>query len=439
VSRYFTRRILLSIPTLLLVSLLFFSLQQCVPGNIMLETGEGTEGMSYDMRQTAIRQEAQRRRAHLPLFYFSLHTAAQSDTLYRIFPKNTRQRLASLTAQTGNWPAVSHYEDRLQMALAALNDSLPQAAVLRAALFDFLSADETTTLHSLWQQWQNLTAGIPGFDQDSLFLPIRTATVALGNAVAGMQNQKDVWKNYVPALRWNGTQNQYHRWLSGFITGDLGYSLNTQKPVGETIFLSLCTTLFINGTALLLALAIALPLGMTMAHRAARPFDRRVKTILIALYSMPGFWLGSLLILLLATPGFGWNILPGVGIEQWNPEQKSFFQWIFDNGSKFILPIVTIALHVVAIFALQMRGAAVEVLQEDYIRTARAKGLPEQQVVWKHAFRNAVFPVITLVASAIPSVIAGSLVIDYLFAMPGMVQKHRKLFATGICLCWLLF
>jgi len=418
-------------PTLFVVSLMFFALQQCVKGNILLETGEGTELMSVENRASALRQQAQRTGVDQPVFYCSITTAAQPDTLYKIFPKTTRHRLACLTAATGNWPAVEQYEQYLQQFIAALADSLPGVTEIRPVLYDLLSAEKLSDLVSNQSIIAQIAARMTGFRADSTHRNTKSALDSLSAAITRLQTRQDHWKPLLPAWHWHGTHNQYHKWLTGFATGHLGYSLNTQKPVGTTIFLSLCTTLFINGIAFLLSFLIAIPLGVAMSRRAHRSFDRLMKSGVLALHSVPVFWLGSLLILWFTTPGFGLNILPGVGIEQWDGENQPFFSWISNNAGKFVLPIATLTLHALAVLTLQMRGAMLETLQQDYIRTARAKGLKEQQVFWRHAFRNALFPIITTLSSTIPAIISGSLVIDFLFALPGMGSKTQEAFRNG--------
>lgn len=429
---YFTRRILLAIPTLLLVSLVFFALQQSVRGDLLLETGEGTESMSRYNRETRLLQQARYAGVDKPVFYAALAVAAQSDTLYRIFPKNTRHRLGCLTAQTGNWPAVERYEKYLQEAIASLHDSLPEVKKIRSVLLDsLLLAEKMSEVVPCQAALQRINTHTPQFEADTAAKYTQLLLDSLNNAIEILKKQQYPYKTWLPAVHWYGTHNQYHRWLTGFMTGDLGYSLNTQKPVGETIFLSLCTTLFINGIAFLLAFLIAIPLGVMLSSRANSHVDTVVKAGVLALHSVPAFWLGSVLMLFFTTPGFGIKILPGAGIAQWNSEIQSFWGWIANNPGKFVLPIITLTLHILAVLTLQMRGAMLDALKQDYIRTARAKGLTEQQVFWQHAFRNALFPIIFVLAGAVPAIISGSLVIDFLFAMPGMGSKTQEAFRNG--------
>ena len=363
-----------------------------------------------------------------PLFYFSLSTAAQSDTLYRVFPVGTRQRLARWSDATGAWPAISHYQTRLfdfVEATQALPDSLPGVALLKTAALDLLAEEDLDSIPVRLQKvavWCATPALAPliGADAD-----------ALSQAAAALRQNPNPSKRWIPALHWHGGHNQYHQWLSGFLRGDLGMSKLSRKPVDEALALPLKTTLLLNGIAILLAYAIAVPLGVVMARRKGRFFDAWAKALLLLVYAMPGFWIGGLLIMLFATPGFGWHLIPGVGIEKFAGSGKTFFQWAASNASQFVLPIAVLTIHALTVLALQMRGAMLDALQQDYIRTARAKGLSENRVYWRHAFRNALFPVITVFGSTFPALIGGSLVIDYLFELPGMGFKTQEAFMSG--------
>ena len=235
----------------------------------------------------------------------------------------------------------------------------------------------------------------------------------------------------IPAFHWYGLDNQYHHWLAGFVQADLGMSRIAQKPVWDSIKFSLFSTLIINGLALLLAYLIAVPLGVAMARRRDKPFDRTTRWALLLLYSMPLFWLGSLLMLLFATPDMGLSLINGISLESYQGSGKSYGAWSLSNFDKFILPTMTLCLHALAVLALQMRGGVLDTIGQDFIRTARAKGLSEHVVYWRHAFRNALFPIITVFASLFPTIFTGSLVVEYLYQFPGLGMKTQEAFTGG--------
>lgn len=192
----------------------------------------------------------------------------------------------------------------------------------------------------------------------------------------------------------------------------------------------LLITLSLNGMAILLAYLIGVPLGVFMARHDQRPADRWTRAALLFLYAMPIMWLGGMLTLLLSRPDTGLHLIDGLNAEPWLMSNKTFGRWFADNFQKFILPVLTLTLHTLAIIALQMRGGILEVVQQDFIRTARAKGLNERLVFWRHAFRNGLFPIITVFASFFPSIFSGSLVVEYLFDFPGMGIKMESAFAN---------
>jgi peptide/nickel transport system permease protein len=423
--RYFIRRLLFAVPTLLVASLAFFTLSLYAPAGESLETGntESNGGLRQQYKTLGIM--AANIGLNKPPFYCTLTTAAQPDTLYRIFPLNRRARLSRLSAETGDGRAVMACEAvLLDCAEAALQlpDSLPGISAMRPALSDLLRAESVDSLHARFDFFEK-TAAETGV--------LKAETAALRTSLTMLRDRASPLRQWLPALRWHGADNRYHRWLSGFVTGDLGISLFAQKPVWEALFLAMSTTLSLNAVAFLLAYLLAVPLGVAMARRKGSAFDRRAHFGLLFLYAMPGFWVGSLLILFFATPDSGLYLIRGVRVEAFAGSGQSYLEWWLSNSAKFILPIATLTVHILAVLALQMRGGMLETLGQDYIRTARAKGLSENTVYWRHAFRNALFPLITVSAGILPALLAGSMVIEYLFNLPGMGVQTRNAFYYG--------
>lgn len=425
--RYIIRRTLLSIPTLLVISMVIFGLSKCAPRDPELEMGEDASFGTLQQQEDAIYKRAKRSGLDKPLFYFTLTTAAFPDTLYRIFPWSRREQLAKLCAQTGNWGAVSRYETALRKTAAftdALPDTLPAAGEFRVAYSELMYGDHAGNLEETFAGVQEAAANLPAAIRPGGMLD------TLQRCVQDLKSNAQAGKMYVPAFYWHGTDNQYHRWLAGFIRGDLGLD-NMKKPVWDSLKFSLLSTLIINGLALALAYLFAVPLGVAMARRRDRTFDRSARWVLLLLYAMPVFWLGSLLLLFLATPDFGLYVIRGIHLESYQGSGKTYLEWCFSNFDKFILPTLTLSLHALAILALQMRGGVLDTIGMDFIRTARAKGVGEDAVYWRHAFRNALFPIITVFTSLFPSIFTGSLVIEYLFQFPGLGMRTQEAFIRG--------
>ena len=195
---------------------------------------------------------------------------------------------------------------------------------------------------------------------------------------------------------------QYADYLSGLVRLDLGHSLHSKQPVSELLLERLPATLKLSLAAFLLAILIAFPLGVLAATRSGTSWDSGAMVLSLLGVSIPNFWLGPMLILLFSL----WlGLTPVSGMEQ--------------PGS-LILPAVTLGVSLAAILARMVRSSLLEVLNEDYIRTARAKGVSEQVIVWKHALSNALLPVITLLGLQFGALLAGSVITDKVFSWPGV-------------------
>lgn len=425
--RYFVRRVLLALPTLFVISLITFGLNKCAPVDPVREIygADLAPTLDPEAQAAAYHNHAMLLGLDKPPFYFSLTTAVFPDTLYRVFPPERRQRLAALTAGCGDWPAVSRYESQLAHAVRVMEklpDTLLQKPALQVVLSNLLSPQPNEQLAPIAQQLETLT--------DSLRRIAPGAAVSFDSLLTSMPALLRARpKQYFPApvFYWHGIDNQYHNWLSGFASGNLGKSFKTKNPVWDDLYWYVCPTLLINGVAILLAYLLAVPLGVAMARRRKR-FDTWSRRGLLLLYAMPAFWLGSLLILFLATPDFGANWIDGIYLKPWYGSRLSFIEWSMANASKFILPVLTLSAHALTVLAIQMRGGMLDVMKQDFIRTALAKGVDGDKVYWRHAFRNALFPIITIFGSVFPAVFAGSLAVEYLFQFPGMGMKTQQAF-----------
>ncbi len=417
-ARYLLRRLIFAVSTLLLLSMVIFGMVKYAPSDQAI-TWEGRQGQTlpYHQQIAEATRLANAAHLHLPVFYFALTTADRPDTVDRIFPYERRERLVRLLDQSGYWPAVQQYETALGNAEKAAWEE-PASVPWRLMLTDLRRSRRLGAIDTLARAVRD-SAGPTALEG-------RLETLA--QAAETLHTELRLKNRWLPALHWFGGNNQYHRWLTGFLVGDFGRSVSFQRPVWEVIRFPLLATLFVNGLSVLLAFGISIPLGITMARRQGR-FDRLHRWALLLLNAMPGFWLGGLLVLLLATPHTGLHWIDGIDLAAYDPADGPFLLWVGQNAGKFILPVLTITLHALALITLQLRGSLREVLFQDFIRTARAKGLAEKVVYRRHAFRNALFPLITIIAGVFPALFAGSIVIEYLFAFPGMGMKTFEAYA----------
>ncbi|MGO9965438.1 MAG: ABC transporter permease [Acidimicrobiales bacterium] len=205
--------------------------------------------------------------------------------------------------------------------------------------------------------------------------------------------------------------SQYLTFLSHVLHGNLGYSYRLNQSVDSLVAHELPNDLILVGIALLLALAISIPLGVAQAVRRNRALDHVATGVSFLLYSMPSYWLGLLLIAGLA-----------IGVHVFPPEapQAASPAGVLADPRALVLPVVTLTLVNVALFARYMRSAAVDTLAQDYVRVARSKGLPARLVLWRHVLRNSLVPVVTLLGLSVPAVVTTGLVVEYVFNFPGL-------------------
>ncbi len=214
---------------------------------------------------------------------------------------------------------------------------------------------------------------------------------------------------------------QYWLWFKGLCHLDLGRSFAPdRRPVWDKIKERLPVTLLINGLSLIVILIISIPLGVAAAVRHQSLFDQ-VTTVLVFIgYAAPSFWVALLLMLLFGVK-LGW--LPISGLHSIiGYKQMTMWQKLWDWTKHLILPVFVSAIGGLAGLSRYTRSSMLEVLRQDYITTARAKGLPEKQVIYKHALRNALLPLITILGLSIPTLIGGSVIFESIFAIPGIGQ-----------------
>ena len=212
----------------------------------------------------------------------------------------------------------------------------------------------------------------------------------------------------------------------GILRGDFGFSFRTRQPVLAEIGDRLPNTIYLTVTTMLVAVLIAIPIGIISAIKQYSKFDIAVTTLSFAGQAIPEFWLGLILILIfyawLKNPFTGDPLLPAGGMTSINSIG-------FDLGDRIvhlILPVLTGALGWVAWYSRFLRSSMLDVIHQDYIRTARAKGLPEKMVLYKHALRNALVPLVTLLALDLPYIFGGAIFVEILFSWPGMGRLYYQ-------------
>jgi len=213
---------------------------------------------------------------------------------------------------------------------------------------------------------------------------------------------------------------QYWIWLKKVVVFDLGTSFSSdRRPVTEKIRERIPITVLLNVLSLMLILMVAIPIGVLSAVHQNSLFDRLTSVFVFVGFAVPTFWLALLLMIFFGIH-LGW--LPISGLRSLNYEYMPPWTAFWDLVKHLILPVLLSAFGGLAGFSRFMRSNMLEVIRQDYITTARAKGLSERVVIYKHALRNALLPVITILGLSVPGLIGGSVIFETIFAIPGMGQ-----------------
>jgi peptide/nickel transport system permease protein len=214
---------------------------------------------------------------------------------------------------------------------------------------------------------------------------------------------------------------QYLYWVRGIVTLDFGASITDHRPVIDHVLEKLPQTFELNATAFLLAAIIGVPIGLWSATRSGRPLERASAVLFFLLYSLPSFWVALLLMEFFSVR---FNIFPLFGMRSEDYLELGNAQKLLDHTRHLVLPVVTLAYAQLAIFARFSKSALTEVIRQDYITTARAKGVAPRRVLWRHAFRNALIPLITLLGLVIPYLISGSVIVEDIFQWDGIGRLY---------------
>jgi peptide/nickel transport system permease protein len=410
-------RLLQALLTLWIISVLVFLLGQWATDDPVSARGIEVGYDGYDPHDAARRYaSAAKGWADLPLFYVSAGSSAEPDTAYRLFPPVRKERLLRLAHRCGSWAPVADYDAAVSACIRRIerdthyaNQPGCQALLARLAV-----ANQPDVVDTTLQALRRLegSAALPELDR------VTTASQTL-------------WSTSVrawPRLRWHGLRNQYHQWLSSLFGG------SSDVPGGSvwrTLRFPLCNTMLVSGTALVLAIVCAVPLGIQAARTSQSRRGRALRGWWLLLYAMPVILIGCVLRYLFATPGHGFHTawMGGVSVSGYDPD-GAWWPWAVENARKMILPILTIFLHILALLVLQIRTGMLDVLHQDYIRTARAKGLTERRVLWRHALPGSLYPLITTVGALLPMIVGGTLVTEAIFPFHGIGEETLQAFLS---------
>ncbi len=440
---FILRRLLLMIPTTLGVALVVFGIYHAAPGDpatVMLGIGSGgnmSTGSDTNARAEAFKREFGLDR-NLAIQFFNyigpfnllrdghpwFSSPYSERKVERLRGADGSRLLDGKPLEIAHLPGLSS-EDR-----ARLDDAVGRViasgadAEAQAVLDEAGDAAYPPLLTALEQRLRAMGAGVQEeFERlDAALARLSGRGFSPDPAIAPETPRESVgrqWFGWYYAEGGGGrVRNSGERPWGGLLAFDLGREMQTKTPVAEELVRRLKVTVPLSFIAVALSYLIALPLGIFSVRRQGTRIDAVTTIGLFVLFSVPTFWAGLMLILVFGATGLDW--LPVLGLQDKDAATFSTGEKLVDLAKHVILPIITLTYGSLAYLSRQMRTGMLDVIRQDYIRTARAKGLSENVVIYKHALRNSMIPVITLLASILPILIGGSIIVERVFDIPGM-------------------
>lgn len=346
---YILLRILVIIPTLIIISLVIFFLSQHVPqdpASTVTRMRVGDEPLNQELIYDEVYRDLS---MHLPNFYFSITPRHYPATLNSISNKDTRKKVKEL-----------------------LQSGIPYSKIV--------------------------------VDGEK----VRSSYSGGGNKIL------------FPKVHWNGFSNKYHTWIKSFFSGSMGYSLIDNQPVSTRIGKAFLWTITLGFIGIAFAYPVAILIGMRLARNSKSRSNKLINQFLYLLYSIPFFWIATMMVIYFTTDTYGsWmNIFPSVGVQIY-PGKSTLYQ-IIGNAKNFILPVFCLSIPAITYIATFVKRGIINEMSQPYITLAATKGLTQKQILRKHAFPNALLPLITIFAESIASVLGGTLLIEVIFNIPGI-------------------
>lgn len=435
---YLLKRLLWSIPTLFAVVIIGFVLLVYSPGD-PLETVIGISADEDPLNPNSQYIEKQKKDweeklgLNLPLFYVTIQSASLPDTLYKIGNKKEKETIRTLCLLTGKPSQVMAYRKLLNLFyisfLKDLNDlpsnwfesgdTIPNRTELISNAFNQLKYE--TDLKKIRQ----LCSKLRGLTYHGLFLNSNKYIVEATHEVDRLINRKRI--SLTPHIQFH-SKSRFHQWFfgdgkysKGIIRGDFGISYVSKEPIRNHIYKNLFWSILFSGIGILLAYLISVPIGILQAILNNSILEKISTVLLFALYSIPVFFLGTLLQTYLANHQYLHIFEPtGVRPTRGFAPDSNLLERMWLTLPYMILPIVCFTYSSIAFLTKLTKTSILDSLNQPYITTAKAKGLPYIMVIGKHAFRNALIPLITVFANIFPLLVGGSVIIESIFTVPGM-------------------
>lgn len=407
---YIVKRSILLLPTVFCVAMVTFFLSTCTNEDLVerLHSSEtiptAQKNNNLNILEQNYKQAAEKLGIDKPLFYFGFPRYSKPEKLHDIFPLRRRTAAMQLLNQTGDWaPIESWYShlyqfNELHLQQPDTNSSLQNFIITKSLQLNNAPSSESIT--SIIEELERKEVDIG----------------MLKKANAKLSTQTNLWRNFIPTFNWHGMDNQFHHWTKGFFKGDWGVSLYDRLPVFDKVVEASKWTFVLMFLAIFFGLLISLFIGIYSISN--KKGSKLISTLLLLYYSFPEFLVGTLLIIFFTTSEYGMKLFPSIGVGDIN-SHESFLSQLPGAFPHLILPITVITLGMVAYLSRHFSASLRSEMNKPYIRTAKSKGIPMSTIIRKHAFKNALFPMVTLIAVLLPLLISGSIVIEEIFNLPG--------------------
>jgi len=400
---YLIKRLLLFVPSFLVLSILVFHLLHFSSGdpalNAMMAKVENSNHENSNDFLKPIIDYREARGMDKAVFYFSIQRLSHCDTIYKIPLKSKRVRMKELSFQLASSQKVTTLDKLIQKKLSQSENDIELERIYRQILESKSLLDIQNHLDHLRINYATNYSDLK--DLDDKLIP-----------------QKSSIKNYLPKIRWHGTDNQYHRWLTHAIKLDFGNSYADHTKVWDKISNALPVTLLISIVSLVLALLFAIPLGVYAAYYENSKFDRYINSLFFAFYSLPTFWVATLLVIFLGSKDYLY-LFPTYGLGEVSNE-TTLFEYLQIRSAHLVLPVFCYFYGGLAYLFRHIRRSTINELKKEYVKTALSKGISVNQLLWNHTFKKSSLPLITILGNALPGLIAGSFVIEFIFSIQGM-------------------
>ncbi len=421
--RSLLRRCLNALALLGVISIIAFYLSKLVPGDEVLDylsLDDSKYAASVDPleQRKAYARVAKKRGLDLPLFYLSVLPSSYPDSLFLILPVSDRHTLKKWARSTNKKEAVMDLYRDLQ---SGLRHACPKADTSDAANQLCQTIRELMNTPDLFSAHHKILRTYHLLSKDST-APSGTMAILdkfnhhIEQLIRSPQKLKAM--EWLPSFYWHGSHNQYHQWMAGFITFRPLTSLIDGRNAWSKIFDALKWTLLLNGLAFILAIILGVLIGLWSGTYDGLKKESVINIILFTLFALPSFWLATLFIYFLSS-GEWLSIFPAGGLGPYHGEANFFKKWAV-LLTHLTLPVLCLSLGSLAYISRQMKQSVINQFHQPYVLSLRTLGVSEKTILRKHIFKNALFPVITMIGGALPVLLSGSLIIEVIFSIPGM-------------------